>query len=172
MTIPPINMRWNGESFVPVSAHEKLEADKHLIIGWIYRLVEEHGRSAATHNHEFAFVDEAWRNLPENLADQFPTAEHLRKHALIKCGFSTHRQIVASSKAQAIRLAAFMRPTDDYAIYSVTGCVVDEWKAISQSRRAMDARQFQESKQAVLEYVASLIGVEPETLAKEAGRAA
>jgi hypothetical protein len=40
--------------------------------------------------------------------------------------------------------------------------------ALSQSRRAMGKKRFQASKDAVLAFVAELIGTSPATLAKEA----
>lgn len=168
----PISYRWAGEHMSPLSGRATLDANKTFVVGQVYLLVEDHDRSIATHNHQFAEIAEVWKNLSDDMIDRWPTPKHLRKFALIQCGFTEHRQFVASSKAEALRIAKFIRPKDEYAIINVRGCVVNEWTAMSQSRKAMGAREFQRSKQAVLEFVAGLIKVSPDTLVKEAGRAA
>ena len=62
-------------------------ADKAYTVGESYLLVTHEIRSSATHNHEFAWLKDAWLNLTEELADQITTQEHLRKRALIDSGF-------------------------------------------------------------------------------------
>ena len=92
----------------------------------------------------------------------------------IKCGYADERSIVCSSKAEAQRVAAFIRPMDSFALVTVheLSALVRVYTAQSQSMKAMGKRQFQESKTAVLDYVAGLIGTSAEALAKNAGRAA
>ena len=170
MTSLPIPYKWTGEAMQPLAGRATREANSAFVVGQVYRLVED--RSIASHNHQFAEIAEAWNNLPENMMEQFPTAEHLRKYALIKCGFANHRQFIASSKAEALRIAAFLRPMNEYAIVSVTGCIVNEFTAQSQSRRAMGPKDFQASKQAVLEFCANLIGVKMSELENNAEAAA
>lgn len=172
MTIaPPISCEWTGEHFSP-SRHHKPICDKAFVVGERYTLVEHQARSQATHNHYFAELAEAWANLPDDQAERFPTAEHLRKFALIKCGFANRRDFVASSKAEALRFAAFIRAGADYEIVTVSASVVTVWTAQSQSMRAMGKAAFQDSKTKVLDYVASLIGVTAGDLRRQAGRAA
>ena len=101
-----------------------------------------------------------WLNLPDDLAQQFPTQEHLRKHALIRAGFRDERSIAASSRAEALRLAAFVKPIDEYAIVTTSSSLVVVYTAKSQSYRQMGRAEFQRSKQAVLDFVDSLLGVE------------
>lgn len=168
----PITFRWDGEAMTPATPFMARLADKTFVIGENYRLTEEHERSAASHRHLFAAIHDAWMNLPEEMADRFPTSESLRKWALIKAGYRDERTFVASSRAEALRLAAFVRPTDDFAIVTATGATVTIWTAKSQSVKAMGGKAFQASKQAVLDVIADLIGVSPETLSREAGRAA
>lgn len=163
----PLPFRWTGEAFEPLPRARRA-CDEAFVIGEVYTLAEEKARSAATHRHYFAMINEAWQTLPEHMASQFPTAEHLRKFALIKTGFADSRQIVAASKAEALRLAAFIRPLDEYGVVTVEGAVVTHWTAQSQSTRAMGAKRFQESKTAVLDYIASLSGAQ----AGDFGRAA
>lgn len=160
----PLPYRWDGESFTPVSPYWAREADKEFTVGEVYRLDVIEERSRASHAHFFASVTEAWRNLPERLADRFPSAEHLRKYSLIRCGYRDERSIVCASKAEAQRLAAFVKPMDDYAVVVARERVVTVWTAKSQSMRAMPKGEFQRSKDAVLDYLASLIGTSRDAL--------
>lgn len=141
-------------------------ADKEYCIGELYRLGVIEERSRNTHNHYFALLHEAWSNLPDDLAERFQTEEHLRKYALVKAGYFDERSIVCGSKAEAQRVAAFIKPMDDFAIVTVSEATVRVYTAKSQSKRAMGAKDFQDSKTKVLEIVAALIGVTPEALAK------
>jgi hypothetical protein len=168
-TIYPVAFQWDGEAMLPLQPRL---ADKYYAVGETYRLAPEASRSTATHNHQFAEITEAHANLPEALALEFPTAEHLRKYALIKAGYCDKASFACSSRAEAVRLSAFLRPIDDYAIVTVENGTVTRYTAQSQSRRAMGAKEFQASKQAVLEIVAAMIGVDPKTLSAETGRAA
>ncbi len=162
-----IACRWDGESFIPVKAHARI-ADANFVVGETYVLEPVEERSGISHRHYFAAIRDAWSNLPEAAVLQHPSPENLRKTALIKTGYADRRDIVASSKAEALRLAAFIRPMDAYAIVTVTGCVVTVWTARSQSLRAMPNGEFQRSKTAVLEYCATLIGVTVRELEKAA----
>lgn len=170
---PPIVCRWDGhaEAFVPLGRSAK-EANATRVDGQIYRLTDHEERSEASHSHFFASIADAWANLPEQHAARFQNPEALRKHALIATGFATQRQYVASSRAEAERVAAFAPSMEEYEIATVAGNIVTIWRAESQSYRSMGKKRFQESKDAVLGYIANLIGVAPETLAENAGRAA
>lgn len=159
----PLHFRWDGENMIPL--RPKL-ADKEYCIGETYWLGVIEGRSHNTHNHYFAMLHEAWSSLPDDLAERFQTEEYLRKYALIKAGYFDERSIVCGSKAEAQRVAAFIKPMDDFAVVTVSEAAVRVYTAKSQSKRAMGAKDFQESKTKVLEAVADLIGVTPETLAK------
>lgn len=166
---PPIVFRWNGEAMVPLRPQL---ADKHFVIGETYRLVEEHDRSSASHRHYFAVIADAWANLPDHLLDTYPTPEVLRKKMLIRCGYADERSIVCKSRAEALRVAAFIRPLDDYAIVRTEGPVVQHFTAKSQSVRAMGGKAFQESKTKVLDAIDELLGTAPGTVAAKAGKAA
>ena len=171
MNARPIICTYDGEAFVPLKrfAHN---CDKHFVIGERYALVEHHERSTATHNHEFAWLKEAWLQLPEDIAPLYPTPEHLRKRALIQAGYYDEQPIDAGSKAAALRVAAYIRSKDDFALTLVEGPFVLVRTAKSQSRRAMDRKQFAASKSAIMQVIAEMIGVEPEALKREAGMAA
>lgn len=171
MTYTAIPFVWDGECFVPHKRFQQ-ECDRRFTVGQGYLLAPQEHRSAASHRHYFASINEAWLNLPESEAARFPTAEHLRRFALIRTGYADQRQLVASSKAEARRLAAFVRPMDEYAIVSVEGCPVTVFTAQSQSMKAMGKARFQASKQAVLDWVANLIGTTPAALSENVRSAA
>lgn len=171
-TAPPIPCRWDGESFTPASRHWARTADKHFVVGMVYVIAEQPERSSASHRHLFAMLNEAWKNLPETIADQYPSVDHLRKRALIEGGFYDETITDAGSNAAAIRVAAAFRTIDDFAMVFVCGAFVMRRTAKSQSLRAMGKEQFQRSKDSILEIAASLIGTSPDALSKHAGEAA
>lgn len=167
----PLIYKWQGDAMTPLPRFAKL-ADKQFVVGQDYRLDEVQERSQASHNQFFAAIADAFDSLPEELAARFATPEHLRKYALIQSGYADERPIVASSKAEALRIAAFIKPMDEYAVVTVKGAVVRVYTAQSQSMKAMGKADFQASKNACLEVVAALIGVKPDELVRQAGRAA
>lgn len=158
---------WTGEAMIPVRGFAK-RCDAEFIVGVVYHLEAMEERSAASHRHYFAAVNEAWQNLPEAMVEQFPISEHLRKWCLIRAGYHQSRDIVVSSKAEAQRLAAFVKPMDSYAVVVARAAVVTVYTAESQSQKAMGKERFQESKDAVLSLLAAMIGTDP----IEIGRAA
>ena len=165
----PMSFMWDGDAMIPRSPRL---ADKTYVVGEVYMLVPHEDRSPASHSHEFAWLKDAWNNLPEKLADNFPTPEHLRKRALIDANYYDEMIIDAGSNAAALRVAAGFRQIDDFALVIVRGVHVIRRTAKSQSRRAMNKQEFQESKTAIMEIVSNMIGVKPGELADEAGQAA
>jgi hypothetical protein len=163
VTLPCV---WNGEAFEPLPGFRK-RADGAFVVGQVYHMEPVEERTAKTHRHYFACINEAWQSLPADFAERFPTPDHLRKFALIKAGFADSRQIVAASRAEALRLAAFIRPMDEYAVVSVSGAVVTVWTAQSQSMRAMGKERFKASKDAVLAAIEDLLDLQPGTLGKQ-----
>lgn len=172
MTDRPLLCNWDGESFTPANQHWAKEADKLFVVGERYALVQHEDRSEISHRHEFAWLREAWKQLPEKMAEQLPTPEHLRKRALIECGYYHETMVDAGSQAAALRVAAFMRADDDFAHIVTRGPYVVKRVAKSQSRRAMPRKEFQESKTKLMDFVSALIQVEPAALVENAEKAA
>lgn len=170
----PMSFEWSGDAMVPLARHHN-EANAHFVIGQVYRLCEFEDRSMNSHRHEFAWLREAWKNLPEDLAPLFPTVESLRKRALIEGGFFYEKIVEARSPAEARNIAALVESLDEFAYVKIDGNVVITRRAMSQRMRgkyAMDRKTFQDSKTAVLRIVSDLIGVTPETLTRNAEKAA
>jgi len=172
MTGGPIRFIWMGDGFTPAAAYYQKLADEHYVIGEKYTLVEHHSRSANTHNHFFAQVADSWGNLPDHLLPEYQSPEMLRKKALIRKGFCDERSIVCASKAEALRVAAFIKPMDDYAIVIASEAVVKVLTAKSQSHKAMGAKAFAESKQAVFDFIDDLLTVKRGSTEQNAGQAA
>lgn len=173
MTTPPIPAVWREaeEVFRPLAAFTRV-AKQHFGDGEIVNLEVREDRSSLSHRHYFAAINEVWQNLPDALVEEFPTSEHLRKRALIKAGYRDERTVLCTSKAMAARVAAFVRPMDEYALVSVSGSAVVVLTAKSQSMRAMGKETFQASKDAVLGILADLIETDPEALRQRAKEAA
>lgn len=168
---PPIGFVWTGEVMQPLDNFRRLAA-KHYGEGEIAMLAPHEPRSRATHNHYFACIADAWGNLPDEQVERFPSPEHLRRWALIKAGYADCRTFPCASKAEAQRLAAFLKPMDPFALVVITEAVVTVYTAQSQSHRAMGKRAFAESKEKVLAIVSNLIGTDAAALQTNAQRAA
>lgn len=166
---PPLPFRYIDGHMVPPS---RTMADRYFSEGVTYALEEVHARSHATHAHYFAALHTSWLNLPESIADNFKNEEHLRKYALIKCGFYDSHTLVCASKAEAQRVAEFMRPLDEFGVVVAKEATVTRYIAKSQSMKAMGKVEFARSKEAVLEFLAGLIGTTPETLSQQSQPAA
>jgi hypothetical protein len=158
---------WDGDAMVPRAAFKR-RCDEEFVVGEIYRLEAREERSINSHRHYFACIREAWMNLPEHLAEQYASPEHLRKKALIKAGYRNERSVVCDTPAQATKVAAFLMPIDEYGAVVVRGNVVYHLTAKSQSMKAMGKKEFAESKEAVLNAIAALIDVTPEELRRSA----
>jgi len=144
------------------------EAARRFVPGQTYLMEEVQERSEASHAHEFAWLRDAWLNLPEQYADLYPTPEHLRKRALIQAGFYDEEIIDAGTGAAALRVAASLRKREEFSLVVVRGAFVVIRSPKSQSRRAMRKDEFQASKTAIMEVVAGMLGVSSEELSRRA----
>ena len=167
MSVGAILFDWDGEAMVPRPPFRK-KCDEQFVVGEIYRLEPFEHRSRNSHNHYFAALHDAWLNLPEDTAIATPTAEHLRKWALIRTGYSDVSKFAAATPKDAVELAATLRNRDDFAVVTVSENIVTEYRAKSQSQKAMGKEDFQKSKSDVLDYVAGLLGTTAEDLKNNA----
>jgi hypothetical protein len=154
LSIKPAQMYLDGETWVPLSYAAALKDQ-----------LTEKQRSAASHGHQFAIINDLWHNLPHSHAGApyAANAEHFRKHGLIQAGYCDVDTVVFESQEAAIAAAPFIakiaRKGYGYALTIVSGNLVVCRTPHSQSYKAMGKDLFHESKQAVIEWGESLLGV-------------
>lgn len=171
MSAPPFLAKWDGETFMPLPRF-MAKCQTYFRPGLTYSITEQVERSAASHSHYFACVNEAFHNLPEEWSGQFATVESLRKWALIRAGFCDQQHIVLSTHEDAEKVGNHLRGLRDYAEVSVVDRTVVILIAQSQSKKAMGPARFQESKTKVLDILSYMIGVDVADLSKQAKSAA
>jgi len=161
---------WDGEALRPVGKRWKEAAQALFAHDGRYFMSEEKQRSHNSHSHYFASVSNAWKNLPEELAQEFPSSEHLRKWALVKAGLCDHYRIALKDELSASEAMAMVRKMDDYAIIRQRGDCMDVFTPQSQSYKAMGKEDFQDSKDKVLDIIAELIGTTKNTLVEASAK--
>ena len=159
-------LRYEGGGLFRCLHPNRIKLDIGEVHGW--QMAEN--RSKATHDHFFAVVNEAWKSLPEELCDDFPSPEHLRKWALIKSGFCTQTDIVCANNDEAIRLVSKVKAMDRYSLVAMDAKTVTIWIADSQRRDAMGREEFQTAKERAIDVISGLIGTDAASL-KEAAHA-
>jgi hypothetical protein len=120
----------------------------------------------------FAMVREAWRNLPERIADRFPDHGRLRKWALIKAGYANEQDLVCESVADALRFTNYLTKVQPHSVVTCKANVIKIWTAKSQRRGAMNPEEFKDSANAVLDLLSEIIGIKVRELRRNAGKAA
>lgn len=152
-------LRYEGNGVFRCLHPTRIKMDDGEVHGW---QMAEH-RSPETHRHYFACIRNAWANLSEDKAERFKSPEHLRHHALVMTGFGRVSEMVFRSNAEAIKAALLMSEMDTYAVVNIGGIdgnVVTVGRADSQSMRAMGKERFAASKEAVLNFISTLLGTD------------
>ena len=167
MTVPAI-FEWTADGIMrPLPRFNRL-CDKQYVVGETYRLEVVQERSAESHRHYFAAINEAWNNIPEAHAGRWLTPDKLRRWALIQAGFYNAATYIARSKAEALRVATLLHQLDDEVEIEFQGNVVVRKTAKSQSYKEMSRKEFQASKDGVFAVLDALLGLEPGALARQA----
>ena len=167
----PLLCEWDGTAFIPARRHAKA-CDDNLVVGERYMITAELPRNMAAHRAYFAEIAAIWRTLPEDIAEQHPSPESLRKWALCKTGYCTESRQVFTTSRDAVLAASFAAAASDYSIVEVSGNVVRIWKPESQRVNAMGADRFKRSKNDVLDLLIGMVGVTRDQLASGAQEAA
>jgi hypothetical protein len=170
--ILPVTFIWTDDGVMKPIDRFAPRCVKQFTVGEHYRMVVDEERSAVSHSHYFASVTEAWKNLPEEYASRFPTSDKLRKWCLIKAGYATEQSMVCKSSTDVAKFAALLGRMSEDSIVVQNGNVIKVYTAESQSSRSMNKERFQQSKTAVLDLLASMIGTSVEDLKANAGQAA
>ncbi len=165
MATPKLIAVWDGEAFVP-EARFKWQCGQDYTAGEKYQIEALPQRSIRSHNHFMAAVDDVWKNLRENQDRKFPSPTHLRRWALVECGYCTEQAKIFSTKKDALSAAASIREIDPYSVIHVRGNVLLKWTPLSMKTIAMDSEKFQKAKADVLDLLASMIGVRQKQLGK------
>lgn len=165
----PIRFQWDGEAMRPVSPSWARKCDERFVVGAEYRMTELQEMSERSRRHFHAVVREAWLSLPDELAAEFETDEHLRKHCTIKAGFHEKRSIHCDSIQEARKVAAFVRPMNNYAIVTTNEHVVTVWTALS--TQGLEHKTFQRLKDGCLEEISKLLGTDAATLNQQGANA-
>lgn len=174
MKIEPVGFIWDGRSMIPLDRYRAL-ANRQFRPGKEYALIPHQGRSAKAHGTYFKCVEVCWQNLPEHWQRQrdsnmerFPTAEHLRKWALIMEGFADEHTMACDSEEKAREVAALCRSLDGYAVIRVSADVVIVWTAQSQDHHHMGHEDFQRSVDKVLGRLSDMLGISTDDLVQNA----
>ena len=159
--IAPQVFKWTGEAMVPLSM---TKAKDQFEEGGRYRLAPVSEVSQQSRSFFFSVLTEAFKNLPEPLAERFTTVEALRKYALIRTGWHEPVQPAfyetpadAQQAAHQIQLA-ISKTRDPSSIVVQRDVTVTVLTARSQSGASMPKKEFEASKSSVLEYVSQMIG--------------
>lgn len=148
----PIPMLWNGQAFEPRGKFKAI-ADQQFVVGQFYPVEAREDRSTRQHRFYFARIKECWESLPDDLMDEYPSPEHLRKAALCRTGYAEQVNLVCADNTEALRAATLFKAKDSYCVIEVAGRVCRVWTAMSQSYQAMGKKVFHESSEAVLDWI-------------------
>lgn len=171
--IPPYMMVWHPEigefgAFVPTRGIARLVAGKYTA-GMGYLLEPATLGSTPFERAFFASVNTAWQNLSDDRQrEEYPTPDHLRKRALIKCGFHRTSEIVFDTDKDARRAAATAKLDDEYCVVVVSGNVMRKYVAESMKvRTKQDRERFKLMADAVLQLLAATLGTTKKELERE-----
>jgi len=163
--VPPIPLVYEGDRVFRAAPRFAGICEENFGAGEIVVVEVLEDRSMPSHRQEFAWLKEAWANLPEDLQAVYPNPEVLRKRALIATGWCDVKDYVCISKIAARRQAAVLgEHTDKYTVIDVSERVVRVMKAKSQAVNRMKKADFEASKRDILNWVSGLLQVEPEEL--------
>ena len=168
--------RWNGKTW-ELPLRSELICARNYKRGDSLWLTELEESSPESRGQYFAIINKAWRNMPEQWGDVFPSADALRKWALIRCGFVQEPRLIACDSSKEAKrwraeVVAQLRNLGDYAEVSIRGNTVVIVQAVSQKMRLMGKQKFQASKQAVMETLAVMLGVTVDQLVEESRKEA
>ena len=157
--MPLLMCIWTDDGAFQPIVNQRKRADETFVVGQQYEIEAEEFKphSDKSRGHYFARIKEIWMNLPERY--DFASPEHLRKYLLITTGFHDRMIFTAETPDQAERLAVFSEVLDEFAVTTVSDCVVTVYRARSQKKSEMGAKEFQASKQAVLDEGDYILGL-------------
>lgn len=163
----PMIYEGNGK-FSASSIYHKMRCEKMFGAGQEITFEELGDRNMNRHRMYFARLKELWLTLPESMAEDFPSPEVLRKHALIRCGYATMRKFSMANADEASALERMLSELESYAVCEITAPVVGSprrilavWVPQSQAVKNMGKSEFDKSVTDVLDYCERLVRSEP-----------
>jgi hypothetical protein len=167
--------QWNGTAMVPTERFTTL-AKNQFVEGAFYVLQPHDEVSHRERGFYHASVKAAWDNLDADAVARYPTADDLRKWALIKSGWRVENFTVCGTAKDALKLSAFVKDhLQRQSVVAVSGNVVSTYVARTQKvgnpeLGYMTTEEWKQSNQDVLDILSQDIGVTRKVLEKE-GRA-
>lgn len=163
----PILVKWDAERevFIParnyISQLRKLfEHGKQL---WIEQIQM---RSIPAHRKFFVEFGERWNSMPQHIVSRFIDPTHLRKFALIKCGWVVAKdgmiECVFDSQEAAAMGAVCAKTADPYSLVVINGCVVGIYRARSMRMTgdgSMSNKDFNVAARDVLAFLDELMKI-------------
>lgn len=163
-----IAVRYREGAFAPLNP---AQVSKKFKDGELYFFKADTRRYWPRHQWFMATIRSCWESLPEDLQERFPNPEFLRKHLLIKSGYSKITKIKYSSKHEAFATASLVsKLMDDYSEISVEGTTLKIETARSQAIKITDDdelmsnEEFTKSCECVLNSLAIILGVAKEDI--------
>jgi hypothetical protein len=165
-----IAVRYREGAFVPLNP---AQVSKKFKDGELYFFKADTRRYWPRHQWFMATIRSCWESLPEDLQERFPNPEFLRKHLLIKAGYSKVTKIKYSSKQEAFATASLVsKLMDDYSEIKVDGTTLRMETARSQAIKITDDdelmsnEEFTESCEMVFNSLAIMLGAAKEDIVK------
>ncbi len=172
----PLPFEWDGNVLRPVERYRAL-AERQFRAGQTYVLEPHDPISHRERRFYHASIKDAWDNLSPEMQKHFPTADRLRKWALVQANWRIQNFITCESEASAARHAAFLIKADDHGEMFVDhrGDVVRVFKARTQKvgdpdDGYMTPEEWKRSKDDVLTILSGTLGVTKKQLEKEGAR--
>jgi hypothetical protein len=168
----PITYLCTPNALMPVARFAE-RFEREFQVGKYYTLELVTERSRESHNLYFACVHVAWANLQSPLSERFADDDEFRKWCLIIRGFRHQHVTVFSAPSDAVAAATAIRRLRDFSVTVVDDNTLTVLTAKTQKLRrndpdGMDKKDFEASKEAVIEEAAFRIGLSVEQLVAEA----
>lgn len=161
----PILVKWDAEREVIVPSRNSISPlHKQFQHGKEFYIEHVEQRSMKAHDRFFAALHHCWDSMPEHIVTRFINATHLRKFALIRCGWVETMRDHPFDTPEAAALGAMCAKTaSGYSLVVITGCIVTVYQArsmqISGEKPKMTAKEFYRAADDVLAFLDELLKI-------------
>lgn len=166
---------WKGGLFHPLPRYERIVRNFEEGVEYVLEQVEE--RDMLHHAAYFAELKTLYDGLPDEWKTFFIGGEnHMRKYALIKCGYSDVIDATFTTKSEAYAFVLFGEGLDKYLVAETKQIghrwVVRTWIPKSQKRwdgvHGMKNEEFRRSVKEVTTFCTDILGATPKEVYHEA----